>query len=146
MSTATNHTPIAIVGAGPGGLALALYLQRHSIPFKLYEREFSSTARAHQGGTLNINPESGAFAIKECGLEEEFWKVAREENEQMKLMDHTGRLIFDDAEAGPPHGDVTGDDGEGDGQQGQGPPAPRGPGGIEIPDDKFANLRPEIDR
>ena len=96
---------------------------------------------------MNINPESGAFAIKECGLEEGFWKVARAESGQMKLMDHTGRLIFDDAEMGPP-------DGGPDGPPGGGPPGGgggglaglRGPGGVEIPDDKFANLRPEIDR
>ncbi|KUL84438.1 hypothetical protein ZTR_08808 [Talaromyces verruculosus] len=70
----TKH--IAIIGAGPSGLTLAALLQHHSIPFTIYEREKSTSAR-FQGGSLDLHPESGQRALFEAGLREQFNKFAR---------------------------------------------------------------------
>jgi hypothetical protein len=94
---ASSKPQIAIIGAGPGGLLLARYLQRNSIPCKIYERETSRHHRT-QGGSLDLHEESGLLAMKEAGLMEEFTKFARTEGEQMKIFDRTGKLWFDDEE------------------------------------------------
>jgi FAD binding domain len=82
---------VAIIGAGPGGLLLARYLQRNFIHCKIYEKEPSEHHRA-QGGSLDLHEHSGQLALKEAGLIEEFWKYARREGEQMKIYDKTGKL------------------------------------------------------
>src|SRR6187200_1091875 len=48
LHTTSDEVPVLIVGAGPAGLAAALELARHDIPFLLAERrtELSSHPRA----------------------------------------------------------------------------------------------------
>jgi len=82
---------VAIVGAGPGGLLLARYLQRNSIPCKIYEQELSEHHRT-QGGSLDLHEDSGLLAMKEAGLMEEFLKLSRKDCEQMRIYDNTGKL------------------------------------------------------
>jgi hypothetical protein len=42
---------------------IALDLQQHGVPSRLYEGEHLATARAHQGGAVNVEPKSGDVAI-----------------------------------------------------------------------------------
>jgi 2-polyprenyl-6-methoxyphenol hydroxylase-like FAD-dependent oxidoreductase len=91
----TTTPTIAIIGAGPGGLLLARYLQLHSIKCTIYEREASRSART-QGGSLDLHEESGQLAIKEAGLLDQVLAVSRREGEQMRILDSTGKVWFDD--------------------------------------------------
>jgi len=84
---------IAIVGAGPGGLTLARVLHLHGIDAVVYEREPSRTARG-QGGMLDLHLDSGQRALREAGLTEGFLAIARREGQDMRLLDHTGALLF----------------------------------------------------
>ncbi|AJF63552.1 FAD-dependent oxidoreductase [Streptomyces vietnamensis] len=84
---------IAIVGAGPGGLVLARVLHLHGIEAVVYERDASPDART-QGGMLDLHTESGQRALREAGLEAEFLRMARREGQDMRLLDHTGKLLL----------------------------------------------------
>ncbi|AGT07494.1 FAD-dependent oxidoreductase [Paracoccus aminophilus] len=92
---------IAIIGAGPGGLTLARILHVQGIATTLFERETDPHARA-QGGTLDLHAETGQLALRRAGLEAEFQKLARYEDQGSRLCDETGRLLLadDDAEDG----------------------------------------------
>ncbi|KAF2651825.1 putative monooxygenase [Lophiostoma macrostomum CBS 122681] len=70
--------PIAILGAGPSGLALARLLQVAKIPFVVFERDASRASAAAGGsGPLDIHADSGQIALREAGLIEQFRKFAR---------------------------------------------------------------------
>ncbi|KAH9903096.1 monooxygenase FAD-binding protein [Cubamyces lactineus] len=68
---------IAIIGGGPGGLVVLVTLYKRVIPATLYEREPSSDSRAHMGGMLDLEWESGQRAFRDNGLEDEFIKHSR---------------------------------------------------------------------
>ncbi|SEF26845.1 2-polyprenyl-6-methoxyphenol hydroxylase [Amycolatopsis pretoriensis] len=82
---------IVIVGAGPGGLALARVLHVHGIESAVYERETSRNARG-QGGMLDIH--SGQRALREAGLLDEFFAIARGEGQDMRLLEPDGTLLL----------------------------------------------------
>ncbi|MCR6489581.1 FAD-dependent monooxygenase [Amycolatopsis sp. OK19-0408] len=82
---------IAIVGAGLGGLALARVLHVHGIEAVVYEREASREARG-QGGMLDIH--SGQRALREAGLIDEFFAIARGEGQDMRLLEPDGTLLL----------------------------------------------------
>ncbi|WP_329056126.1 FAD-dependent monooxygenase [Amycolatopsis sp. NBC_01488] len=82
---------IAIVGAGPGGLALARVLHVKGIEAVVYEREPSRAARG-QGGMLDIH--SGQRALREAGLLDEFFAIARGEGQDMRLLQPDGTLLL----------------------------------------------------
>ncbi|MEU1803541.1 NAD(P)/FAD-dependent oxidoreductase [Streptomyces sp. NPDC019937] len=82
MSTAPT---IAIVGAGLGGLTLARVLRTHGIASTVYERDASPTAR-DQGGTLDLDEESGQRALSAAGLLEEFRELSRPEGGELRLL------------------------------------------------------------
>ncbi|MFE0104901.1 FAD-dependent oxidoreductase [Streptomyces sp. NPDC059009] len=84
-------TNIAIVGAGPGGLALARVLHVHGIGAVVYERDASRGAR-DQGGMLDIH--SGQRALREAGLIDEFFAIARGEGQDMRLLEPDGTLLL----------------------------------------------------
>ncbi|MEN3539973.1 NAD(P)/FAD-dependent oxidoreductase [Microbispora sp. ZYX-F-249] len=84
---------IAIVGAGPGGLICARILQRRGIAATVYERDPGPAAR-DQGGTLDLHAGNGQIALREAGLLEEFFELARPEGQEMRQMDPAGTILF----------------------------------------------------
>jgi len=94
---------IAIIGGGPGGLTLALILQKYGMNAAVYERELHDTNR-ERGGSLDIHEESGQLALKEAGLIEQFQALARYEGEDFRLFDKTGKLYMDEVAEGAAHG------------------------------------------
>jgi 2-polyprenyl-6-methoxyphenol hydroxylase-like FAD-dependent oxidoreductase len=94
------HSPrIAIVGAGPGGLTLARILHLHGIEATVFEQEEHSAVRP-QGGTLDLHAETGQFALRTAGLESEFKRVARYEDQGFKLYNKQGALQYEESETG----------------------------------------------
>nr|POF12725.1 tetracycline resistance protein from transposon [Quercus suber] len=86
--------PIAILGAGPSGLALGRLLEVAKIGYTIFERDVSATwaiGRA-AGGSLDVHGESGQLAIKKAGLMKEFKAYARYEDVKTTLADRTGKI------------------------------------------------------
>jgi 2-polyprenyl-6-methoxyphenol hydroxylase-like FAD-dependent oxidoreductase len=86
---------IAIVGGGPGGLTLARILYVHGVPSVVFERETHFGERP-QGGSLDLHHETGQFALRSAGLESSFQRVARYEDQGVRIADKHGRILFDD--------------------------------------------------
>ncbi len=80
---------IAIVGAGPGGAALARLLQMRGFNAKVFERDASTTARP-QGGSLDLRPDSGQRAIDAAGLADAFARSSRSEAKAFRMVDSQG--------------------------------------------------------
>src|SRR4051812_19857395 len=90
-SPALTHARIGIVGAGPGGLTCARILQRHGIAVTVYDRDPGPDAR-NQGGTLDLHADDGQLALREAGLLDEFFLLARAEGQEMRELDVTGAI------------------------------------------------------
>ncbi|MFI8191694.1 FAD-dependent oxidoreductase [Streptomyces sp. NPDC085946] len=82
---------ISIIGAGPGGLTCARILQQRGIAVTVYDRDRGPAAR-DQGGTLDLHADNGQLALREAGLLDEFFKLARPEGQEMRQMDPTGTI------------------------------------------------------
>ncbi|MFD5246808.1 FAD-dependent oxidoreductase [Amycolatopsis sp. NPDC058340] len=83
---------ISIIGAGPGGLTCARILQQHGVPVTVYDRDPHPDAR-NQGGTLDLHADDGQLALREAGLLDEFFALARPEGQEMRKLDPAGRLM-----------------------------------------------------
>ncbi|MEV4190205.1 FAD-dependent oxidoreductase [Streptomyces toxytricini] len=91
----TAATPrISIIGAGPGGLTCARILQKHGIDVSVYDRDRGADAR-NQGGSLDLHADDGQLALREAGLIEQFWELARPEGQQMRRWDTAGNILLD---------------------------------------------------
>lgn len=90
---APTQLKIAICGAGPVSLTLANLLQNNGIGFTIYEA--ASEIRS-QGGTLDLHPQSGQLALKECGLWDLFKKYARPESDVLKITKLDGSVLWDE--------------------------------------------------
>ncbi len=87
---------ITIIGAGPGGLTLASVLHRHGIDATLYELEASPTIR-HQGSILDMHEESGQLALRKAGLFEAFRQRVIPAGDEMRILDKTGIVRWQDS-------------------------------------------------
>jgi len=90
---------ITIIGAGLGGLTLASVLHRHGIDATMYELEATATAR-HQGSVLDMHEESGQLALRKAGLFEAFRKMVIPGGDEMRLLDKTGTVRWQDSRNG----------------------------------------------
>ncbi len=94
-----SHHPIAIVGAGLGGLTLARVLHVHGIPATVYEADPSAASRT-QGGQLDIHEDDGQRALADAGLTGEFRAIIHEGAEALRVLDQHGKLLHDEADDG----------------------------------------------
>ncbi|MEU2333368.1 NAD(P)/FAD-dependent oxidoreductase [Streptomyces sp. NPDC013172] len=85
---------IAVIGAGPGGLALARVLHRHGHPVTVLERDPDPDARP-PGGTLDLHEGLGQRALDMAGLLAEFRALSRPEGQAMRILDTDGTVLRD---------------------------------------------------
>ncbi|GLQ99246.1 FAD-dependent oxidoreductase [Dyella mobilis] len=86
---------IAIIGGGPGGLTCARILQRRGLNATVYERDLTAEIR-DQGGSLDLHEDNGQIALREAGLLEEFFRLARPEGQQMRKLNSLGHVLDDE--------------------------------------------------
>ncbi|KAI0760916.1 monooxygenase FAD-binding protein [Trametes elegans] len=95
LSTTVVSSPrIAIIGGGPSGLTLLLTLARRGVTATLYEREPGRDSRAHLGGMLDLEWDSGQRALRENGLEDAFKASSRRDAEETKICGKDGIPLF----------------------------------------------------
>ncbi|MFJ1730912.1 FAD-dependent oxidoreductase [Streptomyces sp. NPDC088254] len=103
----TSHFPIAIIGAGLGGLTAARVLHVNGIESAIFELEVSAAART-QGGMLDIHEDNGQKALHAAGLHDDFLKIVHEGGQAMRLLGPDGTVHVaeeDDGTGGRPEVD-----------------------------------------
>jgi 2-polyprenyl-6-methoxyphenol hydroxylase-like FAD-dependent oxidoreductase len=103
----TTHHPVAIIGAGLGGLTAARVLHVHGVEAAVFDLEASATART-QGGMLDIHEDSGQKALRAAGLYEEFRRIIHPGGQALRLLGPDGTVHVseeDDATGGRPEVD-----------------------------------------
>jgi 2-polyprenyl-6-methoxyphenol hydroxylase-like FAD-dependent oxidoreductase len=108
MNTGTGtHHPIAIIGAGLGGLTAARVLHVHGMVATVFDLEASPEART-QGGMLDIHEENGRKALLAAGLHDGFLEIIHEGGQAMRLLGRDGTVHVsseDDGTGGRPEVD-----------------------------------------
>ncbi|MFH9428197.1 FAD-dependent oxidoreductase [Streptomyces sp. NPDC017615] len=83
------HHPIAVVGAGLGGLTLARVLHAHGVEAAVFDLDPSPEART-QGGMLDIHDDTGQEALRAAGLHEAFLARVHAGGQAVRVLDrHT---------------------------------------------------------
>ncbi|MFJ9707113.1 FAD-dependent oxidoreductase [Streptomyces sp. NPDC101234] len=95
----TPHFPIAIIGAGLGGLTLARVLHVHGIEAAVFDLDASPAART-QGGMLDIHEESGQAALRAAGLYDEFLARVHSGGQAVRVLDRDAGVRFEEADDG----------------------------------------------
>ncbi|MET7701622.1 NAD(P)/FAD-dependent oxidoreductase [Streptomyces sp. NPDC005485] len=90
----TSHHPIAVIGAGLGGLALARVLHVNGIRAAVFDLDASPAARA-QGGMLDMHVESGQAALRAAGLFEEFRAIVHAGGEATRILDKDATVLME---------------------------------------------------
>jgi 2-polyprenyl-6-methoxyphenol hydroxylase-like FAD-dependent oxidoreductase len=93
-SNQAQSPAIAILGAGPSGLAFARLMRLNHITYTIFERDESSST-VGQGGTLDVHAETGQQTLKEAGLLEQFRAKARYDAQRMVIVDRNAKLAVD---------------------------------------------------
>ncbi|MFJ7079002.1 FAD-dependent oxidoreductase [Streptomyces sp. NPDC098781] len=97
--TRTPHHPIAVIGAGLGGLTLARVLHVNGIEATVFDLEASAHART-QGGMLDIHAETGQAALHVARLHEDFLAKIHRGGEALRILDKHARVLRDEADDG----------------------------------------------
>lgn len=95
----TPHHPIAIIGAGLGGLTLARVLHVNGIEPAVFDLEADRNART-QGGMLDIHEETGQAALRAGELHERFREKVHPGGEAMRVLDRHARVLLEEADDG----------------------------------------------
>ncbi|MEV5736255.1 NAD(P)/FAD-dependent oxidoreductase [Streptomyces sp. NPDC052292] len=107
------HHPVAVVGAGLGGLALARVLHVHGMAAAVFDADASPAART-QGGMLDIHEDSGQEALRAAGLHEAFLTRVHPGGQALRVLGRDGAVHLaesDDGAGGRPEidrGDLRG--------------------------------------
>ncbi|WP_405962643.1 FAD-dependent monooxygenase [Streptomyces sp. NBC_00723] len=95
----TVHHPVAIIGAGLGGLTLARVLHVHGIEAAVLDLDASPGART-QGGMLDIHLDSGQEALRAAGLHERFRTLVLPGGQATRVLDKDAVVRFEGADDG----------------------------------------------
>lgn len=93
------YTPrIAIIGAGPSGLALALLLRAHSLHPTLYDLRPAPTpaSLAAPSGMLDLHEDSGLRVIRAAGLWAPFQAALGDCSEECRVLSPAARVLHTD--------------------------------------------------
>ncbi len=93
------HHPVAIVGAGLGGLVAARVLHVHGLRAVVFEGEGSRAART-QGGMLDVHADTGQHALRAAGLLDAFRATVHPGGEAMRILDGRATVLRDDPDDG----------------------------------------------
>ncbi len=95
----TTHHPIAIIGAGLGGLTAARVLHVNGLEAAIFELESGPQART-QGGMLDLHLDNGQKALHTAGLFDDFLKLVNRGGEATRVMDRSGAVLREDHDDG----------------------------------------------
>jgi len=84
-----NNIKIAVIGGGPGGLALAKLLSKRNYNVKVYERDVTRRDRI-MGSSLDLHHDKGLKVVMECDLMDRFIQLSRPEGESISFTDTNG--------------------------------------------------------
>ncbi|MBE1577067.1 FAD-dependent oxidoreductase [Amycolatopsis roodepoortensis] len=95
----TTHHPIAIIGAGLGGLTSARVLHVNGVEAAVFDLDASPSART-QGGMLDIHVDSGQAALRAAGLHDQFREIVHPGGEAVRILDRHAVVHHEESDEG----------------------------------------------